>query len=217
MFQILHTIWDEVMSFIFSLGLHNYCAWNNRGYCIERSFLDKTCTEMWKLGTDKTDLPIMVPSCAQGGSVWTWGSICLLRGRSNPGTDFLERVHDPDLSVLKRLLDNALSRRPWIFGHPWSDQAVGTGDHRAFLPIEIVFPLPPHHPPSWGKEIVSKLNPNLFSPILEQRWHILETKRSHIEWCSDIRLYYTDQSIHLIFQCDKYIIMISLVYSCKKF
>lgn len=39
-------------------------------------------------------------------------------------------------------------------------------------------------------------------------------KKSNIKWCS-VRLYYADQSINLIFQCDKYIIMASLVTAVR--
>lgn len=56
-----------------------------------------------------------------------------------------------------------------------------------------------------GKQRVSKLNPNLFS-VLKKRW-----QKSNIKCCSDVWLYYADQSINLIFQCDKYNIIVSLV------
>lgn len=40
-------------------------------------------------------------------------------------------------------------------------------------------------------------------------------KKSSVKWCSEVRLSYADQSVNLNFQCDKYIIMVSLVTAVK--
>ena len=76
-------------------------------------------------------------SCTTGGSDWTWGSISLARGWSNPGTGFLERWSMP-LSVWKRHLDNALHHMLWLLGQPCSGQAVGRGGCCRYLPTGTI-------------------------------------------------------------------------------
>lgn len=68
-----------------------------------------------------------------------------------------------------------------------------------------------------GKERVCKLNPNLFSPFWGEEMTYSKDKKHNIKWCSDVRLHYAHQSTNLIFHCDKYIIMITLVTSVRNF